>query len=59
MLKNPGVKATPLKDVLLETFTMVDVSESIPRFIKKAQRILRREANMIRRKNGIEELDVI
>ena len=36
MLKFPDSKATPLLDALRETFYMTDISESIPRFIKKA-----------------------
>jgi hypothetical protein len=57
MLQGPGVKGTPLKDALREVFEMTDVTESIPRYIKKALGILRRDANAIRRSNGQEELD--
>ena len=49
MLEGPGTRETPLKDALFETFTMTDVSESIPRYIKKARGMLRRDANEIRR----------
>ena len=47
MLAGAGVKETPLKDALFETFCAKanDVKESIPRFIKKSLGILRREAN--------------
>jgi hypothetical protein len=38
---------------------MTDVSESIPRYIKKALGIIRRDANEIRRANSINELKVI
>ena len=56
MLKGPGAKDTPLKDALNETFLMTDVSESIPRYIKKAIGMLRRDANELRRANGEKEL---
>jgi len=36
---------------------MTDVSESIPRFIKKAMGILRRDANAIRNENEMNELN--
>ena len=49
MLKGPGSRDTPLKDAMLETFNMTDVSESIPRFIKKALGMIRRDANEIRK----------
>jgi len=42
----------PLLEALHETFLMTDVSQSIPRFIKKALGMLRRDANEIRRENG-------
>ena len=57
MLKNPDPKATPLKDTMFEVFTMIYVSQAIPRFIKKALGMLRREANAVRRCNDIKELD--
>ena len=56
MLKGPSPKDNPLKEALHETFLMTDVSESIPRYIKKALGILRRDANEIRRANGEKEL---
>jgi hypothetical protein len=59
MLKGPGTKDTPLKDALHETFVMTDVSESIPRYIKKALGMLRRDANEIRSQNDVKELDDI
>ena len=54
MLQGPGVKGTPLLDALHETFVMTDTSQSIPRFIKKAMGILRRDANEIRRENEMK-----
>ena len=57
MLKGPGNHDTPLKDALLETFQYTDVSESIPRFIKKALGMLRRDANDVRRANEMKELN--
>ena len=57
MLQFPSNKATPLKDALLETFAMTEVSELIPKIIKKAQGMLRRDANAIRNENEIKELD--
>ena len=56
MLEGPSKKDTPLKDSLLLTFQMTQVSESIPRFVKKALGILRREANIIRQENEDELL---
>ena len=51
MLDGPLPRDTPLKDALFETFCTLskDVKESIPKYIHKALRILRREANEIRR----------
>ena len=59
MLKGPGKRDTPLKDALLETFTMTDVTESIPRYIRKSLGMRRRDANEIRRQNKEKELDDI
>ena len=54
MLTGAGVKDTPLKDSLFETFCtkQEDVKKSIPRFIKKSLGMLRRDANEIRKQNG-------
>ena len=51
MLDGPLTTDTPLKDALFETFCALgeDVKQSIPKYIHKALRILRREANQIRR----------
>ena len=57
MLDGVSVNSTPLLDSLRETFQMTDVSESIPRFIKKAMGILRRDANAIRNENEMNELN--
>ena len=50
MLAGPLPKDTPLKDALFKTFCALQeaVKVSIPKFIKKSLRILRREANVIR-----------
>ena len=58
MLRGALVKEPVLKDALFETFCAKEkeVKESIPKFIKKALGMLRREANKIRRQNGKEEL---
>ena len=36
---------------------MTDVSESIPKFIKKAMGMLRRDANALRKENEMKELE--
>ena len=50
-------KDKPMMSVLNEVFHMLDTAEMIPRFIRKAQGMLRREANAIRRDKGEEELE--
>ena len=47
MLEGPLPKDTPLKDALFETFCALsnDVNQSIPKYVYKALRTLRREAN--------------
>ena len=54
MLDGAGVKENPLKEALFETFCAKEqaVKLSIPKYIKKAQGMLRRDANEIRRQNG-------
>ena len=61
MLRGAGVKEQVLKDSLFETlcYKEKEVKLSIPRFIKKALGMLRRDANMIRRQNEEEELSDI
>ena len=56
MLDGPMPKDTPLKDSLFETFCALDqeVGSSIPKYIKKATGILRREANEIRKSKNVE-----
>jgi len=58
MLAGAGVKENPLKAALFETFCAKEnlVKQSIPRFIKKALGMLRREANEIRAHYGEEKL---
>ena len=56
MLEELGVKGTSLLDALRESFVIINVSDSIPKFIKKAMGMLRRDANAIRRENEIKEL---
>ena len=46
-----------MKDALAETFKGVDVSELVPKIIRMAQHILRRQANAVRREEGLDELD--
>ena len=59
MLKDPSPKDTPLNDALHDTFNarFHQAQLSIPRFIKKALKLLRRHANEIRKENGEEELE--
>ena len=61
MLETPDYKSTPLKDALFETFCdkAKEAKLSIPKFIKKALVIIRREANGIRKENEEEELNDI
>ena len=58
MLAGAGVKEMPLKAALFETFCakQEDVKQSIPKFIRKSLGMLRREANEIRKQNGLKEL---
>jgi hypothetical protein len=58
MLETPAYKSNPLKDALFETFCdkAKETKLSIPKFIKKALGIIRREANEIRIENEEEEL---
>ena len=55
MLDGADVRSTPLLDAMKETFKMTDVSESIPRYIKKAMGMLRRDANKIRIEKEMNE----
>jgi hypothetical protein len=51
MLNYPEAKSTPLKDALFQTFNdkSNEVKLSIPKFIKKALKMLRNESNEIRK----------
>ena len=57
MLKNPLYHETPMLDTMNEVFRWVDVSALIPKLVRKAQGILRRDANNVRRQYGMEELE--
>ena len=59
MLQFPEYHEEPLKDSLREVFRMVDTKDSIPKYILKAQKLLRLEANRIRGDNGEELLPEI
>ena len=61
MLDYPEPKSTPLKDALFQTFNdkFNEVKLSIPKFIKKALKMLRTESNEIRKEKGEEEIEVI
>jgi hypothetical protein len=54
MLNFPEAKSTPLKDAVFQTFSdkSNEVKLSIPKFIKKALRMIRNEGNEIRKENG-------
>ena len=56
MLRGALVKEPVLKDALFETFCAKEkeVKESIPKFIKKALGMLRRDANEMRKLKGEE-----
>jgi hypothetical protein len=51
MLDFPEAKSTPLKDAVFQTFNdkSDEVKLSIPKFIKKALKMLRNESNEIRK----------
>ena len=57
MLKDPAPKDEPMKKAMAEVFYMLETSKLIPKIIKKAQRLLRREANEIRRANELQEIE--
>ena len=61
MLDFPEAKSTPLKDAVFQTFNdkLTEVNLSIPKFIKKALRMLRTESNEIRKERGEELLEDI
>ena len=59
MLAGALPKDQPLKDALFETFCRKqnEVKLSIPKFVKKALGMLRRDANEIRKQNGVPLLE--
>ena len=61
MLDYPEAKSSPLKDALFQTFNdkLNEVKLSIPKFVKKALRMLRIESNEIRKEKGEKELQDI
>ena len=59
MLLFPSYDSEPLKDSLRETFDVVNLKKSVPKYIKRANRRLRIEANQIRREDGKETLPEI
>ena len=48
-----------MKDSLREVFDIVDLKTTVPKYIYKAKKRLRSEANQIRRENGEELLPEI
>ena len=54
MLQFPEAKSTPLKDALFQTFCdkSNELKLSIPKFIKKSLKFIRRDANEIREERG-------
>jgi hypothetical protein len=58
MLYDPGPKGYPLKEALFETMCIKseDVKKSVPKFIKRALGMLRRDANEMRKEKGEQEL---
>ena len=59
MLSFPDYDSQTLKDSLRETFDLVDLKETVPKYIHDANRRLRVEANQIRKENGVELLPEI
>ena len=59
MLQFPEYEEEPLKDSLREVFDMVEFKVTAPKYIQKAKKRLRSEANGIRRENGEELLPEI
>ena len=56
MLMFPEYSDEPLKDSLRETFDMVDLKKTVPKYIQDANKRLRIEANQIRKEDGKELL---
>ena len=55
----PEYSDEPLKDSLRETFDMVDLKKTVPKYIQDANKRLRIEANQIRKEDGKELLPEI
>ena len=55
----PEYSDEPLKDSLRETFDMVDLKKTVPKYIQDANKRLRIEANQIRKEDGKELLSEI
>ena len=59
MLMFPEYNDEPLKDSLQETFDIVDLKKTVPKYIREANKRLRYEANQYRREDGLELLPEI
>ena len=55
----PEYNDEPLKDSLQETFDIVDLKKTVPKYIRQANKRLRFEANQYRREDGLELLPEI
>ena len=55
----PEYSDEPLKDSLRETFDVVDLKKTVPKYIQDANKRLRLEANQIRKEDGKELLPEI
>ena len=55
----PEYSNEPLKDSLRETFDLVDLKKTVPKYIQDANKRLRIEANQIRKEDGKELLPEI
>ena len=55
----PEYNDKPLKDSLQETFDIVDLKKTVPKYIREANKRLRYEANQYRREDGLELLPEI
>ena len=59
MLMFPEYSDEPLKDSLRETFDVVDLKKTVPKYIQDANKRLRIEANQIRKEDSKELLPEI
>ena len=55
----PEYSDEPLKDSLRETFDVVDLKKTVPKYIQDANKRLHIEANQIRKEDGKELLPEI